>query len=85
MDVSKKTRRLNLLNSSDVAKLLSISPRTFRRRMSENGWADGHGFFKIAGKWYIREEDLDKLIGLMEEGWIQKRYQHKNSVLERTF
>ncbi len=85
MEVSKKTKRLNLLNSKDVARLLSISPRTFRRRMAENGWTEGYGFFKSNGKWYIREEDLDKIIQLMEEGWIQKRYQHRNNVLERTF
>lgn len=83
MEESRK--RLKLLNSADVAKLLRISPRTFRRRMAESGWSEGHGFFKVAGKWYIREENLDKLIELMEEGWIQKRYQHKDSVLGRTF
>lgn len=72
-------RHTTVIRGREIAYRLGISLRTFSRRMRDE-WREGYGFFKDGRDWCIREDGLDKVIAGIEEGWIQRKYQHADHV-----
>lgn len=75
--MKEKSKHSTLLNTAQICERLAISPRTLNRRLIEEGWLEGYGFFKFRRGWYIREEDLELIIQGMENNFIRARYARK--------
>lgn len=75
-----KDKHCTLLNTAQICERLAISPRTLNRRLIEDGWQEGYGFFKYRRSWYIREDDLDIIIQGMENNFIRGRHVRKSKI-----
>lgn len=63
-----------ILRTKESCQFLGMSRRTFGRRL-EDGWKQGHWFFKEKREWCIRAKHLEQLVAAMENGELSKNNQ----------